>query len=71
MAQATVTKATLHIAFYDGEKDGKPVTKATNYNKLNAAAATQEIYDVAQALSSLSTKDVSRIYTVTTTDLTE
>lgn len=71
MAVATLYETKLRMTFETGmDEKGKPIYKAKTLNNIKKEATTDQLFQVAQALSSLSNDSLFKIERNDTTDIT-
>ncbi|MGE8203422.1 DUF1659 domain-containing protein [Heyndrickxia sp. NPDC080065] len=70
MAQLLLKKAGLKLAFDGGVDDkGKPITKVKTFNNVRLEATTDELLQAAQAIGSLSQKNLFGIERIDSSDI--
>lgn len=71
MAVANLYETKLRMTFETGmDEKGKPIYKAKTLNNIKKEATTDQLFQVAQALSSLSNDSLFKIERNDTTDIT-
>jgi len=63
MAQATMLDSALRLVFYTGDdiETGDPIFKTKGFNNVKANATADQLFEIAQAISSLQEHDLYRV----------